>query len=135
MCVILLQKRLFLLENTSLKYHQNSRLNLSHSSNLCFLLSHSLIAILILSDCICLSHSQTVFISITAFAQTLLISVSAVASVESVCFGFRRYIAAGQRKSSDIKGGKANHEHRGLRVTLGQHRPLKHWRQFRTRLR
>jgi len=59
-----------------------------------------------------LSHSQTVSISIPAFAQTLLISVSAVASEESVCFGFSRYIAAGPRTSSDIKGGKANHEHR-----------------------
>lgn len=88
-------------------------------------LSHSLIAILTLSDCICLSHSQTVSISITAFTQTLLISISAAASEENVCFSFRRYIAAGQRKGSDIKGGKANREHRGLRVTLGQHRPLK----------
>lgn len=123
LCVIFVSKMLVPFKDHFIKVP--SKLPSEPQPLLQSLLSHSLIAILIRSDCICLSHSQTVSISITAFAQTLLISVSAVASEESACLGFRLYIAAGQRKSSDIKGGKANHEHRGLRVTLGQHRPLK----------
>lgn len=60
-----------------------------------------------------------------SLAYSLHRCVCSNAPHQCVCTVFKRCGAAGQSKGSNIRGGKANHEHRGLGVTLGQLRPLK----------